>query len=274
MNPLIPAVAGPIVNAGAKLLGGLFGSDPQQRQEDMQERFAKKGIQWRVQDAQDAGIHPLYALGAQTHSFSPVQAGGGLPDVISSMGTDLSTAIDRTRPLDEKLSAFQLSMQQLQLQRGQLENQLLASQIAKINAGGFNPPMPTSGATYKIPGQANSGLAADNGQVEIIPQQKETTILNGSTEPAPISDVGYVRTSSGGLAPVQSNAAKQRLEEDFFGTLGWNLRNRLAPMVGAGPTPHHEKMDKNTHWLWDPFRQEYYQAPITRRTRNYSRNRY
>ncbi|MEM3753884.1 MAG: hypothetical protein QW518_08940 [Thermofilaceae archaeon] len=36
-----------------------------------QKRFAKQGIQWRVADAEKAGIHPLYALGAQTASFTP-----------------------------------------------------------------------------------------------------------------------------------------------------------------------------------------------------------
>lgn len=50
---------------------------------DLQKTFAKMGVQWRVNDAKKAGIHPLAALGAQTFSGSPIsvgqpQAGGGV----------------------------------------------------------------------------------------------------------------------------------------------------------------------------------------------------
>lgn len=37
-----------------------------------QREFAEQGIQKRVEDAKKAGIHPLYAIGAQTPSVSPV----------------------------------------------------------------------------------------------------------------------------------------------------------------------------------------------------------
>lgn len=42
----------------------------------LQKDFAKHGISWKVQDAKDAGLHPLAALGAQTMSFSPSSVGG------------------------------------------------------------------------------------------------------------------------------------------------------------------------------------------------------
>lgn len=38
---------------------------------NMQKEFAQHGIQWKVEDAVRAGIHPAVALGAQTHSASP-----------------------------------------------------------------------------------------------------------------------------------------------------------------------------------------------------------
>lgn len=37
----------------------------------LQREFAQHGIQWKVADAQAAGVHPLYALGGGTPSFSP-----------------------------------------------------------------------------------------------------------------------------------------------------------------------------------------------------------
>lgn len=56
-------------------VGGLFGGSSAKKQSkkefNRQKTFAKKTIQWKVRDANEAGIHPLYALGAQTHSYQP-----------------------------------------------------------------------------------------------------------------------------------------------------------------------------------------------------------
>ena len=40
-----------------------------------QKEFAQHGIRWKVKDAQEAGIHPLAAIGANTQSFAPVSVG-------------------------------------------------------------------------------------------------------------------------------------------------------------------------------------------------------
>lgn len=70
--PWLPsAIAG-----AASLLGGESANRQAARaareQAALQREFAQKGIQWRVADAKAAGIHPLYALGAQTNSYQPV----------------------------------------------------------------------------------------------------------------------------------------------------------------------------------------------------------
>lgn len=61
----------------------------------MQKEFAQNGIRWKVEDAKRAGIHPLFALGANTSSFTPV--GGysgdyGVSDALSSMGQSIDRA--------------------------------------------------------------------------------------------------------------------------------------------------------------------------------------
>lgn len=38
-----------------------------------QERYARNSIQWRVEDAKKAGLHPLYGIGASGAGYSPVQ---------------------------------------------------------------------------------------------------------------------------------------------------------------------------------------------------------
>lgn len=38
---------------------------------ELQKEFAQHGVQWRVADAQAAGVHPLYAMGANVSSATP-----------------------------------------------------------------------------------------------------------------------------------------------------------------------------------------------------------
>lgn len=53
-------------------------------QQEFQREMAKMGIQWRVADAEAAGVHPLYALGASVPSGSPISVGGS--DMAGSFG--------------------------------------------------------------------------------------------------------------------------------------------------------------------------------------------
>lgn len=78
-----------LISAGSSILGGLFDDDSAEKQAQLnyerQKEFAQKGIQWRVADAKQAGLHPLYALGGNTSSFTPVSSS-------SSMGSSISRA--------------------------------------------------------------------------------------------------------------------------------------------------------------------------------------
>lgn len=113
-----------------------------------QKEFAQSGIQWKVKDAEAAGIHPLYALGANTTAFSPVSVGytspmSALGDMAKDMGQDLSRAVNATRTGEQRDDAFQKTAATLTLKNMDLKNELLASQIAKLRAAP-NPPMPAS----------------------------------------------------------------------------------------------------------------------------------
>lgn len=150
---------GPLISAGANLVGGIMSQNAQQdynaqqlHQTELnrktQEEFAKKGIRWKVADAKAAGIHPLYALGAQTSSFSNVSLGGvpetGLAQGLANAGQDISRAVNATRTQPERDAAFTKTVQDLSLVEMGLKNELLASQIAKLKTT-INPAMPTLG---------------------------------------------------------------------------------------------------------------------------------
>lgn len=159
---------GSIVGAIGSLIGGSMAKDAQSeanrinqenamRQEALQREFAQSGIQWKVADAQKAGIHPLYALGANTVSYAPSVVGAtpetGLASAVSSSSQDISRALEATRTASDSSSAFTKTAQQLALTKGGLENELLATQIAKMR-GQLGPNMPSLADKNVIEGQS------------------------------------------------------------------------------------------------------------------------
>lgn len=242
-----------IIGAGANIVGGLLGSRDKAKDRALQKQFAQEGIQWKVKDAEKAGIHPLYALGAQTHSFAPVSVGG--PDLatgIAGAGQDISRAVAAGSSEATRRGAFASAVEKLTVEKMGLENQLLGAQIAKLSSAQVPPAIPAVDQRYLIEGQAPMGL------VETEAMRRTASAPDAlHQEPAAIPDVGFARTSTGGYAPVYSQDVKQRLEEDTPGMLLWNFRNRLVPNVYPSP-PGFET--PGYHWQWDPVLFEYRQV--------------
>lgn len=169
---------GSLISAGASLAGGLLNrsaaQDAQQqtrenldRQMQMQKDFAKSGIRWRVEDARKAGIHPLYALGANTPQYTPSSAtfaaDNSLGNSFAAAGQDIGRAINSTRTGAERESAFTRSMQNLQLQNAGLDLEIKKATLASAvqrNIANRTPPGPgiasDSFDPFKVPEASKS----------------------------------------------------------------------------------------------------------------------
>lgn len=260
----IPALIG----AGASLVGGLIGNNnaaAANRQQvelanqnaTLQRQFAEHSIQWRTEDAYRSGIHPLYALGAQTHSFSPVSIGhtpSPMPQALAAVGQDVSRAVQATRNQPARDAAYAQTVQDLTVQRMGLENQLLASQIAKVNQAGGNPPMPTAGR-YLVDGQAQSGVVQDT------PMERIAGAFGAlHQEPGAITDVGFARTNSG-YTPVPSKDVKERIEDMVIPEIQWTIRNNILPsLFGAYQSPPKFPPKPGYVWRFNWANQEYQQV--------------
>lgn len=240
-----------LASVAGNVIGGIMGNRAQDKDRAMQKEFAQHGIRWKVEDAKAAGLHPLAALGAQSTSYAPVSVGGSpMGNALAQSGQDVSRAINATRTSPERIDAYTKTVQDLNLQRMGLENQLLGSQIAKINQAGTPPPMPTSTDPYLIEGQTQSGVKGM--PLKRVNPNPGTPYM----EPGSIVDLGYSRTP-GGYAPVMSHDVKQRLEEDLIGMLTWNIRNRLGPTLGFNNTPPNVPLGAGESWFYHPGMQEY-----------------
>lgn len=263
---------GELLSFGGNLLGGLLGrssaSSQAREQMRMQEAFAKNSVRWRVADAKRAGIHPLAALGAQTHSYSPVAFNDPLPNALANAGQDLGRAVDATRTGAERVDAYTKTVQDLNVTRLGLENELLASQIAKVRQAGHPPPMPSGGS----PGVFGSGdiftggnsVLSDGGIVQpadlVQENPMERVVRAPGTphqEPGTIAGRTFYDTPSGGYSPSYSGDLADRMDENPVGSWAWGWRELVAPNFSSKnwnppyPAPWH------SHWVWDSIDSSY-----------------
>lgn len=169
---------GELIGAGASLLGGLMQNKQADKQADLQREFAQSGVQWKVQDAEKAGIHPLYALGAQTTSYQPTQVG----DMgIAQAGQNIGRAIDATR--STPASAMALALGKIQLEGAQLDNEFKRVQLASAIRTNMpdHPALPNFSDMNLIDGQGNSGIVSSTlpGHDPRNPQQTKDLALWG-----------------------------------------------------------------------------------------------
>lgn len=249
---------GSILSAAANVIGGFasqndnqdFQSSMADRNAALQREFAQHGVRWRVADAQAAGIHPLFALGMQPIQASPSMVGGdsSLFEGLSRAGQDIGRAIDSTRTEDERVNS---RMEALALERSELQNELLRSQIARMNQ---QATPPTPGDNYLIPGQTSSGLIEQKPLEVIAPNPGRL-----SQEPGALSDVGFIRTDTG-LKPVPGKDAKERIEDNLIEETLWSLRNTLLPRFLGGQVnkPPHGSLPPGAYdWRWNPLKLEW-----------------
>lgn len=237
---------------------------------DAQKEFAQRGITWKVKDSKNAGIHPLFGLGAQTHSFSPVSVGTDF----GGAGQALDREITATGSQAERSRVVQARANELQLENMELQNNILRSRLAIMNQPGTPPPQPTPDQAWLVPGQGQTQLPSVRGlpQAALAPgaliadqamSRNRSDPMKPWQEPGAVADVGHTRTTDG-LAPVYSEDAKQRLEDDWLGMLWWNIRNRLLPGLHTrgeppmAPRPNH-------FWHFNIFTGEWQEIPVPHR---------
>lgn len=109
-----PSMMGPIlgaagIGAASALGGGLLSSSSNKKAARRAERFNREvlqnAVQWRVADAKRAGVHPLFALGAQvgTSGGNPQFIGEPLGPAIAEAGQDISNALVRQQTGNQRL---------------------------------------------------------------------------------------------------------------------------------------------------------------------------
>lgn len=267
---------GPLISAGASILGGLLGKssadsarEAAQQQaannERLQREFAQNGIQWKVEDAKKAGIHPIYALGGSTASFTPSSvnfaADTSMPNALAQAGQDIGRAVHSTRTEKDRMGAMAGTIGKLQVEGLSLDNDAkrleIASKAARLRSDQVGPPMPASTDAYLLPGQTQSGLVKQKA-METTPAPTNAPWA----EPGSVGDVGYANVSKGGgFAPVPSKDVKERIEDNMIQEFMWAVRNNVLPSLGFRKAPPPIPAGKDREWIYDFMHQAYRSSP-------------
>lgn len=251
---------GALIAAGTSLASGLLqrsdNKKAQEREYERQKEFANSGIQWKVEDAKKAGIHPLYALGASTTSYSPQSVGDTGTGAMAQAGQDVSRAIHATRTPAQRVDAFTRTTQQLTLEKMGLENQLLAAQVAKVNQPATGPGLPGSESDYLISGQGN----ATNPATMLEEGFKRSPSRSGrpADELGTVSDRGFARTPHGGYAMVPSQDVKNRIEDMSLYEAQHFIRNNIMPMFSKNYQSPPFAAPAGKDWSYNALTGEYY----------------
>lgn len=258
-------IIGAGIGAAASLIGGRMASRSQESQTAaniaQQREFAQHGIRWRVDDAREAGVHPLYALGAQTHSFQPSAIGGSpMGSALADAGQGIGDAIARTQTRSERSQVQQQAAQMghLQLTRARLENQLIQQQILASQMALFNqyrsPPFPDAspGGGTVMPGQGDAPLTMEHPRditrsLPTAPHQ-----VAGETP-----DVGFSRDQAGRLLPMPTDQEHAEMLETITPARWyWYLRHYINPIIDRyGQTQHtappQQDPGPGMSWAWN-----------------------
>lgn len=223
----------------------------------MQNEFARHGIRWKVEDAKEAGLHPLAVLGSQGSSFSPVslfqdnsvtppsRSPANKHSIYRDLGQDISRAIGATQTKEERMRDA------LTTEHMHLENELLKAQILNINRPN-NPPFPGSGSFDMLPGQGS------NSPVSLTPARRVMSPNDAPQQEAgDRPDVSFSRTRSGRV-PMIPEGLSESLEDDMIGRWMWRARNQFINNFGFGTTPSMNELPKGARrWVWNIPAQEW-----------------
>lgn len=235
----------------------IVGADGANKDRKYQKQFAQSGIQWRVADAEKAGVHPLYALGAQVTPYQSV-GDGGVGDALRSHGQDVSRARMATMDRKERMAELHAAQTRQALQdrmsaeshaqdmeHGSLENDLLRSQLSRMNSAQIPPALPDG-----------SGRIPDSRRVQ---PQVSRPMVSAPNDPrrqaGTISDYQYVRTGPRSVGIVPSEDIANRFDEIPGQGIGWWWRNNALPFFGSNvprPPPASEfPAPQGYRWVWN-----------------------
>lgn len=210
MEPATALLVGGGINAASSLAGGIINNmfskpdDTWERNYEAQKEFAQNSIQWRVQDAQKAGIHPLYAFGQMpgytpSSSFETNSMGESIAQAGNAMGRTMGQIGMLNAELQNQKLANDIKKQELEITKDKAE---LLSSMSSL-AGGI--PGQKSDTIPAITKQADNTMWLNSaGSMRNLPDQMESEIASLPSDLAKVWDSQYSRATHEKLPEIKN----------------------------------------------------------------------
>lgn len=252
---------GSLIGAGATIAGGLLNSSTASKnakqQIQLQKDFAQQGIQWRAADAEKAGISKLYALGANTTSYSPVSVGGNMGDAISTAGQNIGRAVDATASPVSRAGHLATEIASTQLEGLKIDNDIkranLLSNMATRNQPGMPPALLNSETHPLLPGQGNSAIKLER---KLQPGRDNDPHASVGVSP----EIDWYRTRHGFTPEVPSELGEAQ-ESQPLAAWQWFMRNKIAPTLSQAYRTYPYPAPEGQVWQFNPIFGEYTLRP-------------
>lgn len=242
---------GSIISTIGNIAGGIFNANKQ-------EKFAKSALQWKAADAEKAGISKIFAMGAPTHSFSPVNVGAD-----PNLGSSIDKAMGQGGPQSTttgKMAGASTAITAAQLDGLRLDNDIKRAELASKLAIAGQP-----GAGGVLDRDVTSGPTGVQLERKLPPSSPIAPHSSYGVAP----EVDLYRTSRG-LAPAPPQNLAEVHENNAIMRWQWMYRNQLLPFMGS---QHHATGPARPgyEWQFNPASGEYIEAPLNPFHREYLR---
>lgn len=262
------SLGGPLVGAAGTILGGVIGNIFNKKRVDEQTAFQREammnGISWRVADAKKAGIHPIFALGANIPTPTPMVLGDQLGASLADASQNIGTAIARQDSAHDramKAMEAELMFQNMRKIKGEADGVQIANEAAlkALNETahksglGQQPETPENGQVPAVPG--GSGMIDLKAMDQISAKEKASGVVAGRHPAFQLYDFNgrpFVGPYGAGesLPEVKESmsiwdwGALVNRNRRFFGDKwfkGWVLENNFGIRNPAAPTKEYWK---------------------------------
>lgn len=214
--------SGALSGFGSLLGSGIEAWSNQKANEEnikMQKEFAQNGIQWKVQDAEKAGIHPAVALGAQTYQATPssvgVSSGKGVSDAFKHFGSAINSYVDDK----EEERNLQLESARLDIEAKKLEIQKM-KKGSNDDLGSLNP-------NNYVPSLSNLSASNDVKDDKSSPAGSNTGSMYG-VDSKTFNDITIDKNRDGTFSLNYGEKRQDLYSEGFLEKMGWFFRNTFS----------------------------------------------
>ncbi|AXL14895.1 hypothetical protein [Microviridae sp.] len=158
-----------VIAAAAAIGGGILSNRAARKQAEqeqaVQREFAQNSIQWKTADAKAAGVHPLYAIGTPTQTYSPITYSDSMGPALASAGQSIARGYAAQQSQKNTDRQYNKSVSDSNFMRDMAQNQMILEQ-QRLQAEIQGQNMDNSLRQMQISAYAR-GIQASNSQQDL-----------------------------------------------------------------------------------------------------------